>query len=129
MHMEKRRLGTIAWNLWIALSLLGAPPMAGPSLAAESESKKEIVTRNNVAARVNGAEIDARYVALEANRLVERMGHAHAEKKAEAGLRSRALDILMLRELGHGVDVHHIDPDLLGECIDALRESALGQTI
>lgn len=39
------------------------------------------------------------------------------------------LTILMLRELGHGVDVHHIDPDLLGECIDALRESALGQTI
>jgi 3-dehydroquinate synthase len=32
------------------------------------------------------------------------------------------LTVLMLREIGQGLDVHRIDPVLVGECIDELRE-------
>lgn len=31
------------------------------------------------------------------------------------------LTVLMLREIGQGVDVHRVDPALVGECIDELR--------
>ena len=32
------------------------------------------------------------------------------------------LTVLMLKEIGQGMDVHHIDPDLVAACIDELRE-------
>jgi len=31
------------------------------------------------------------------------------------------LTVLMLQDIGHGVDIHQIDPALVGECIDELR--------
>jgi 3-dehydroquinate synthase len=35
-----------------------------------------------------------------------------------------ALTVLMLQDIGHGLDTHHIDRDLVAACIDELRELA-----
>jgi parvulin-like peptidyl-prolyl isomerase len=111
-----------AWTgIFLMMFLLGAPPVLAHPSMAEKQLPSAEEDRNAVAARVNGAEIEMRYVNMEANRLVEQMGRAHAGKKAQEGLKSKALDILILRELAYQRSDKNVEPAQVDERIASIK--------